>query len=168
MGIFGWSYPPGCDSVPGDEDAGVILDDRRTLKGYGKPGHGLCGKDADLSEEGQIVVESAVWTDDSLVTCDIECYATLCPGEEWTEKQRDAAQETVWGSGQSGEWDGDAWVMTYHCRIRYESEFENEDDVIAELCKKIFGDAGVQAFRREMKGCNDMFNAIDKEEEQAD
>jgi len=25
MGIFGWSYPPGCHSVPGDEDDGPCL-----------------------------------------------------------------------------------------------------------------------------------------------
>lgn len=35
MGIFGWSYPPGCHSVPGDGP---------------EPPCGLCGKDVDTGK----------------------------------------------------------------------------------------------------------------------
>jgi len=168
MGIFGWDYPAGCSSVPADEQGGVCLDEDRTLKGYGKRGHGLCGKDADLSEEGQVVVENATWTEDGIVKCDVECYAALCPDEGWSSEQKDSAQETVIGSGQNGEWDGDYWVMTYSTQIRYESELEDEDAVIAELYDKIFEDPGVKSFRQEMKGCNDVFTEIGKETEEGE
>lgn len=36
MGMFGWSYPPGCNSVPGDEPIGPCL---------------CCGKDAEQEPE---------------------------------------------------------------------------------------------------------------------
>lgn len=163
MGIFGWSYPPGCNSVPGDEVGGIILDENKTLKGYGKRGHGLCGKDADLNAGGQIIVHEAVWTEDGIVRCEIEGYATLSPSEEWTEEQKDSAQETVMGSGQPGEWDGGSWVCTYKTTLKYESQHENEDDVLAELHQKIWADPGLQSFRTEMIGCSEMFNQIDKE-----
>lgn len=45
MGIFGWSYPPGCNSVPGDEPdppcevcGGLDL----TMKAVERPGHMHC------------------------------------------------------------------------------------------------------------------------------
>jgi hypothetical protein len=160
--IFGWSYPPGCHSVPGDESQAVQLHDDRTLKGYGKRGHGLHGKDADLNPGGQIVVDEAWWIDDGIVRADVTCYASLVPGEDWTEEQLDSAYETVAGSDQAGEWDGDYWVCTYKTQIKYESNLEDEGAVIAELYDRITNDEGVKAFVTEMIGCSNTFDNIDK------
>lgn len=165
MGIFGWSLPPGCGMLPGEEERAVQLDEDKCLKGYGKPSHGLCGKDADLDAGGQIVVTEAFWIEDDTVTAKVGCYATLAPGEEWTEEQNDSAQETILGSGYPGEWTGDDWILTYDTSFKYTTKRKTEEGVIAELYRKIMADKGIKGFREEMAGCSAVFNEIDDQPE---
>lgn len=114
MGIFGWSYPPGAANDPlapyNQTDEPIGLAEDKTLKGCGRRGHGLNGKDADLSAGGQNVVESAFWFEDHMEINGYR-YAALVPSEDWNEDQKNLAQEIICDCGHAAEWDGDYWTV---------------------------------------------------------
>lgn len=105
MGIFGWSYPPGAANDPNapwnqtGDDPIDLTEVWGTLKGYGRKGYGLNGKDADLDTCGQNVVESAYWTEDDVIEITGRRYATIGIDPDWTDEQVDVAHEIVCGSG---------------------------------------------------------------------
>src|SRR6187551_770909 len=65
-----------------EAEEAIILHENQTLKGIGRRGHGLNGKDADLNG-GQIVVREAWWHPEA-VTAVVYAYATE-PHEEYCE-----------------------------------------------------------------------------------
>lgn len=60
---------------PPDEPEVINLAEDKTLKGYGRRGDGLNGKDADLLECGQIVVTEAWWFPEAIEAV-VYSYAT--------------------------------------------------------------------------------------------
>ena len=139
MGIFGWSLPPGCGTLPGEEpddwgqDMAALLQAAKefdTGRWDWEPIH-LCltGKDADLEPWGQQGIEF-VSCDEDNVHIVVHGYKThvgtdvslnLPPEIENDDEKYDAAleayldaaQAVICGNGWPGEWDGDSWYMTF-------------------------------------------------------
>lgn len=121
--MFGWSYPAGAANDPmvpyNQTDEPIDLTENKTLKGCGRRGHGLNGKDADLDYGGQNVVNSARWFAEDHIEIEGRRYAAIVPREDWIEEQLDSAQELVMGCDRAGsEWDGDYWVFSENYRSR--------------------------------------------------
>lgn len=136
--MFGWSYPPGAANDPSapynQDDPPFELAADRTLIGYGRKGHGLNGKDADLNEFGQNVVEEALWfRDDGAVLVTGRRYASVCPpvndDGETDEAASEIAQELVIDCDYPGEWDGDYWSIGESYSLRVPCQW---DDALTE------------------------------------
>lgn len=125
--IFGWSYPPGCSSTPYDESEAIDLTNGQSLKGYGRAGHGLNGKDADLERSGQITLDSAWWLDDGVITIAGTRYATIAQDEDWSEAELDLAAELVCGCNIHGEWVGDEWNLSEQFSLRIDFPWPDDD-----------------------------------------
>lgn len=149
MSIFGWSYPPGAAGDPNapwnQTSQPLQLHEDNTIKGHGRRGHGLNGKDADLDEGGQIRIEGAWWTEDDTIEITGRRYASIVPGEEWTEAQRDIAQELVCDCGYAGEWDGDYWVLGENFALTVPCAWRDEESDAANI----------------ERACNDAVEAIE-------
>ena len=91
----------------GDTPTCVDLTDE-FMRAYGRIGHGLCGKDADLDYGGQIRVVFFGVSDDYLIA-EFEPYATICSNDEWDKETLEFAAEIIWNSDIPVEWDGDDW-----------------------------------------------------------
>ncbi len=136
MSKFGWSLPPGCGILPGEEpeDWGLDIDAlKKALEGWDtgrwewdKIDVCLTGKDADLEPWGQQGFR-IVSADDNGVVLEVHGYKTeagndVCLNEPKGMSEADCdraldlyleqAQEIVWGIGSAGEWDGDSWGLT--------------------------------------------------------
>lgn len=139
MGIFGWSYPPGAANDPNapynQTDVPLDLCDHNTIKGHGRRGHGLNGKDADLDVGGQIRVNEAWWFDSDEIQISGRRYASIVPGEEWTEAQRDIAQELVCDCAYPGEWDGDYWVLGENFTLTVPCAWNDEESDEANIAR---------------------------------
>lgn len=61
MGIFGWDYPPGCSSVPGDEPGAVSLDDWVPARTPGQAVWWTAGGDVVIDD---VVVGHHEWEDE--------------------------------------------------------------------------------------------------------
>jgi hypothetical protein len=177
MGIFGTDYPPGCNSVPGDDPQS--FDITAVLEGLGKRGHGLCGKDADLDNGGQIKVLNAWVNDDDHAGAVLSIYANICEpsqnddeSEEAYEERRDAADQLVasWDA-YSGEWTGsDYWafslarpsfeIMCSYSWDNDKTDEENQEEAAGTLYKAIFTDGKINAFRQSMTELNKAMNTI--------
>jgi hypothetical protein len=179
MGIFGWSLPPGCGTLPGEEDEQPIdLREGKTLKGYGRRDHGLNGKDADLDYGGQLVVKQAWWFEDGKITIDASGYAAIVPREypedgetqEHFDRYMDMATEVVCGGpGYSGEWDGDYWVFSnpfsLTLQLDWDDSLTDEENIDAALA--LAYDALEKAnaeFEREMTQLAKDINALSPDE----
>lgn len=142
MGSFGWSLPPGCGTLPGEEpedwgqDIEALL---KELKGWDTGRWSwdeidicLTGKDADLEPWGMQGFK-VVSADDDGVTLACHGFKTVCGNdvclnypdgmsEEEQDKFRelylDQAQEIVCGCGAAGEWDGDDWCLSVEETIK--------------------------------------------------
>ena len=122
-------YP---NDPPYDEPSQTIADrlcDGRILIGYGKRGHGMNGKDADLDYGGQQLVESLVVLDpidgDSMkVEINLNLYASICEPILETEDEKKQEEATEWAEAlvcdeqqYSGEWTGsDYWQFSTKVR----------------------------------------------------
>lgn len=151
MGLFGWSLPPGCGTLPGEEpEQPIQLHEDKTLIGYGRRGHGLNGKDADLDPYGQLVVKEAWWHADGTLEIHARGYASLVPAEidslcEALKKfegkdldpdsdeasdahasYMDYCHEVVCGDGYEGEWDGDYWVLGHDIHLKLDLQWDDE------------------------------------------
>lgn len=130
MSKFGWSYPAGAANDPyapyNQTDQPIDLSDDYTLKGHGRKGHGLNGKDADLSYGGQNKVKSAWWFEDGKIQVDGTRYASIVPNDDASEDQKDSAQELVIGCSYSGEWDGDYWVLSEDYALTLQLDWDDE------------------------------------------
>lgn len=164
MTKFGWSYPPGAANdpyAPYNQDSEPLqLHEDKTLKGYGRKGHGLNGKDADLDECGQNVVDEAWWYDDNTITIEGRRYASVCGDDDWDDDQWNVAQEIVSGEGIAGEWDGDYWVLTQLYTLRTAclwNDDETEEQNIARACK-----AAMEAIDQDSKTFEDAIRGIHK------
>jgi hypothetical protein len=169
MSIFGWSYPPGAATDPfapyNQTYEPLSLAKDKTLIGYGKPGHGLNGKDADLDTCGQNVVEEAWWHENDTIEIRGRRYAALVPSEDWSEAQLDVATEIVCGAGIPGEWDGDYWVLSEEYSLTVpcawtddETDEQNLDRAKAAAYAAIEKDS--EAFETEIAGLNEAFGAL--------
>lgn len=125
-----------------------LLQDR-VIKGYGKRGHGMNGKDADLDEYGQCIVEEMYITDPvhsetMFIEMKINRYASICTptddDEVREEKLQNMAEEIVMCACEySGEWTGsDYWQYDMQEIIRVPlsvEEYENPNlDELAQRC----------------------------------
>jgi hypothetical protein len=127
MSMFGWSLPPGVSTLPGEEpEEPIDLCEDKTLKGYGRRGHGLNGKNADLDAGGQNVVLSAWWFVEGQIEISGQRYAVISPCEEATEEQMGIATEIVCCTSYNGEWDGDYWVMTEDYSLLIQHEWDDD------------------------------------------
>lgn len=126
---------------PPDDDRAVQLDQNKTLIGYGRQGHGLNGKDADLDYGGQLVVNSAWWIETGKIEVDATAYASIChasrdefASEGEFDTYMDEATEIVCGSNYEGSYDGDYWVLTFPISLRLELEWDDDEPNIAAAC----------------------------------
>ena len=157
--IFGWSYPAGAANDPSapynQDEQPVMLNEGKTLPGYGSADEGLNGKDGDLHETGQCAIEEAWWFGES-IRCVLTCYATICPPEDETKD----AQPYVSDLPFSGEWTGDDWsITTGEIVIEFPTEAETEEQAQEELLAAINTDPTVQNFEVEIGGLNRMLDA---------
>jgi hypothetical protein len=184
MSVFGWSLPPGGGSLPGAEEQPIDLRDGDTLKGYGGRRHGLCGKDADLDEGGQVIGKEAWWHEDGTIEIRCRYYATIVPTEEYEfqadeeaealrpveqaayDGYMDSCSEFVAGAGYSGEWTGNDWSLggDLHIRENFDwdddkSEGQNVEAATDKAYDLIMDHADVKAFQQEMAQCS---QAMDK------
>jgi len=173
-GLFGWSYPPGCNGLPSDEDQPVDI--TKELEAFAKPGHGLCGKDADLDYGGQIAIVAAFLNEET-IEARLRVYATICPPEG--DEQADIAGEIVgtWAdhpSGVSGEWTGDDWCWSLSnveggqylvsIPIPFVSDGDYEADkkrAAQAIHDAIWEDEGIKAFRASMTGLAKVLDGIE-------
>ena len=142
------------------------LAEDKTLKGYGRRGHGLNGKDADLDECGQNAVTVAVWDDADTIHIQGRRYASLVPDENWSEEQTDLAQEIVSGAGYPGEWDGDYWILSEPYSLTVScvwNDDESEEQNIERACKTAYDAIAKdsEAFEAEMAALNKAFEEIE-------
>lgn len=91
------------------------VDFTEELKSFGKRGHGLCGKDADLDYGGQIKVISAILqldNDPPTAQLVLSVYANICSPND--EEKAEIAEEIVMDENQyHGEWTGsDYWCFS--------------------------------------------------------
>lgn len=155
MSLFGWSLPPGCGTLPGEEDEQPVdLREERTIKGYGRRQHGLNGKDSDLDTSGQLYVKEAWWFVEGGIKVVARGYASLVPAdassfEPYVLKQHpdltdpdviericdemrsvymDHCFELVCGEGWEGEWDGDYWVLGHDIELDLELAWNDDLD----------------------------------------
>jgi hypothetical protein len=149
-------------------DEPIDLAEDGTLKGYGRKQHGLNGKDADLSAGGQNKIKTAFWFEDHIEISGHR-YASIVPSENWTEEQKDSAQEMVCGCGYPGEWDGDYWIVGEDYRLNvpcewkdYLSDKKNIDRALRFAYKAIMKDS--RPFEREMAGLSAAFNEMEVSE----
>jgi hypothetical protein len=174
MSKFGWSLPPGCGTLPGEEEQAIDLAEDQTLKGYGRRGHGLCGKDADLDEGGQVIVNEAWWFECGTIKVSGYAYASICPedsdefGNEYEyDEYMNVMQEVVSGCGYPGEWSDDYWVLRldYELKCDFEwddtkSDEENTEAATRRAYDLITEDKEIEDFQTEMEYCS---NAMSKE-----
>ena len=126
-----------------------LLLDRKTIRGHGKPGHGMNGKDADLDEGGQCVIEEIniidpVGSDTMFMELVILRYANICAPTDEDEAREEALHETAMNIvcdawEYQGEWSGsDYWSFNYFETIRVPlmvEEYENPNlDALADRC----------------------------------
>lgn len=121
----------------------------RTIRGYGKAGHGMNGKDADLDFCGQCVIEDIVivdpvGSDTMFIELHINRYASICTPTDDDETREEALQECAesivcdaWE--YKGEWTGsDYWSFSYYEVIRvplFVEEYEDPNfDSLADRC----------------------------------
>lgn len=137
-----------------DEPAQTInekLCDGTILIGYGKPGHGMNGKDADLDRHGQCLVKELrtvdpVGADTMRVDIHLHLYADVCePYIEWTgdipenvaegmsEEAMDIATEIVCDCWEyEGEWTGsDYWCFWTDVVLSVRLEVEEYEEIEA-------------------------------------
>ncbi len=172
MTNFGWSYPAGAANDPyapyNQTDEPIDLTEDRTLKGYGRRGHGMNGKDADLNYGGQNVVESAFWFEDGHIEIEGYRYASLVPDEEWTEAQTAAAQEMVGWLSYPGDWDGDYWVMNDQYRLTVDcpwNDEETEEQNIKRACRSAYDaiNANSKNFEQELTDVSKAFDRLSQQ-----
>lgn len=168
MSMFGWSLPPGCGTLPGEEESATDLAEDSTLKGYGRRGHGLCGKDADLDYGGQVVVKEAWWFADGIIKVSGHAYASICPAEAYEfgsepeyDEYMECMHEVVCGCGYLGEWSDDYWVLHLDYDLKCDFEWDDaksDEENIEAACSRaydlIMEDKEVKAFQDEMEYCS--------------
>ena len=147
MSIFGWSLPPGVTTLPGEEPE--FIDVTEKLQAYGRKGHGLCGKDADLNYGGQIVVKEAHIDMDDFARAVIRPYAAIVPAEydedrfkseDQHEAYMDDATEIISSCGYRcpDGWDGDYWTFTMGDKtvsVEYDEECDTDESIEAVVLK---------------------------------
>lgn len=121
----------------------------KTIKGYGKVGHGMNGKDADLDDGGQCVVDEIfiidpVKSNTMFIEMHIERYASICtPCHDDEEKEiemQEVAEMIIMDHCEyEGEWTGsDYWSYKTKEIIRVPltvDEYENPDlDILSKRC----------------------------------
>ena len=159
MSVFGWSYPAGAANDPSapynQTDEPIMLNEGKTLPGYGDSRDGYNGKDGDLNTEGQIVIHEA-WFFPELVRCELTCYATISPSDD---ESKDASPY-VGDMPFEAEWTGDEWIITTgKFTIEFATEAEEAEQALDELIKAIDEDETVKSFALEVGGLNRMLDA---------
>ena len=166
-----YNDPP--DDAPNQTIADKLCDGR-ILIGYGKAGHGMNGKDADLDYGGQQLVTSLevadpTGADTMKVVINLHLYASICEpileteDEAKQEEATDAAEFLVCDETQyNGEWSGsDYWQ--FHTDVttsvpltvdEYESiedgDAEALDGVAQRIAKACASNEEVHAFEQSM------------------
>jgi hypothetical protein len=126
--------------------------DNKTIKGYGKAGHGMNGKDADLDDVGQCTVEDifivdTVDSDTMFIELHINRYASICsPTDDDEDKEEfmvDAAECIVMSATEyRGEWTGsDYWSFSTEETIRVPLEVEEYENPNLEVLSQRCADA---------------------------
>jgi hypothetical protein len=115
----------------------------RTIKGYGKRGHGLNGKDADLTPHGQLAVLEAFWFEDGTVRAKANAYATYCPDEERLDDDDYMAlcHAVVICAPGTVEWSGDDWCGGEEVTVEFTLDWDDnlDDDAnIAAACRALY------------------------------
>jgi hypothetical protein len=175
------SYDQWKTASPHDDDPPIQtiaenLCDGRILIGYGKRGHGMNGKDADLNYGGQCLLKSIevldpIGADNMELRLDIHCYATICePSEhddetdEKLEQRREVAGEVVctWDASYPGEWTGDDWCFDTDITATVpitvdeydEGSFGNQKKVLEVIAQRIYdaitSNKEISAFEKSM------------------
>ncbi|MBI9082702.1 MAG: hypothetical protein JEZ11_03835 [Desulfobacterales bacterium] len=156
-----------------DEDTSV--DVAETLARFGRVGHGLCGKDADLDPGGQIKVVSACYFDAGetwRAEARLQVYANICSPEG--EEEGEIAESIIMDENQyHGEWTGsDYWCFSMRSplissndvhvvSVNFPIDLDNEPtpDAVAQLLSDaIWSDPEIKAFQASMA---DLSRAID-------
>lgn len=164
------------------------LCDGTILIGYGKVGHGMNGKDADLDSGGQCLLKELVTVDplhakSMRIDLVLHQYASVCEpytdemDEEDAEQANELAQEVVctWNE-YSGDWTGgDYWQFRNDLTVSVNLSVE-EYDAIEDGCEKtlkligdrlsdkIFKGKEVLPFEENMSKLNNAISAITKED----
>jgi hypothetical protein len=160
------------------------LCDGTILIGYGKVGHGMNGKDADLSNAGQCLVKrldtvDPVHADNMRIDIFISQYASVCEpytdemDEEAAEQANELAGEIVctW-TDYPGDWTGsDYWC--FHTEVKLSinltvEEYEAIEDGCAKtlelvgnrLSDKIYNGEELHPFEQNMTELNNAIAAI--------
>lgn len=125
------------------------LCDGTILIGYGKPGHGMNGKDADRGEIGQcclkqLVTRDPVRSDSMKVEIHLHLYASVCEphleiGDEESDEEFEKRKEEVMDVAHSivcnepeynGEWTGsDYWVFAMDTVLSIDLSVDQYDDI---------------------------------------
>ena len=106
------------DRLPGEgPEEAIDLTDGVTLKGWGRRGHGLNGKDADLYDEGQVIIKEAWWFPES-VSCTFVRWYTVNEDYDYTDPPVTITYPATWENG-------------------------DEEAVITELVSKIEAETGI-------------------------
>jgi len=126
-----------------EQTIAAALHNDRTIKGYGRRQHGLCGKDADLDEGGQIVIKSLEVVDplraeNLRLDAEVYCYANICEPDD--PERRETAEEIVctWND-YPGEWTGsDYWTFHHWAKVSVDVTVDEVDEAEGIAAECIF------------------------------
>lgn len=169
MSKFGWSYPAGAANDPfapyNQTEQPLDLADNYTLKGHGRKGHGLNGKDADLDYGGQNKVNTAWWFEDGKIQVDGTRYVSIVPNSNASNEQLNIAESLVIDCGYGGEWDGDYWIISesysLNLSLDWNDELSDEQNVEAAI------DLALTAINKDSEAFESDMTELAKEVERA-
>ena len=171
------NWCPSHDWDPPDDDWGQFegqfaramldLNEGRNLDHY--PLISFGGKDADLDPEGCSGIREITKIDEeSGVTVEVGIHKTYGCDEEWTEEQRDIAQEClphIIGSEWNADEDGWDMSLTFEVTVPWiwkpdESESEDIDAMVADCIKRV--KAELKPIEEELALADSALDAISK------